>query len=209
MRLSHPLTIGLLCGLAILLFASWLSSDRAPESPMAAVPAALPSPSATSQREVRLLERQDTITRVNELQKMEEAKRQRDEAAARTREFRARVQLAKHSAWQEVIEAHRKEFETLRAESSQAPDRIVPCSICDAKGVLDLCVVCDHTGKCPTCHGSGKYVDAVCPTCHGNGKCFLCIGTGNMPCPFSQSLTLIKEVITPATPEPPADLPID
>jgi hypothetical protein len=214
MRLFHYLTIGLLGGLIILLVANWFSSDTAPESPAAAatgatVSAATQPASVTSQRAILEAERQETIARVEKLEKMEVAKQQRERAAAKTPEFRARLQLAKRSAWQEVVEAHRKEFEALRAESAQAPDKYVRCTICDGKGVLDLCVLCENTGKCPTCHGTGKYLDEVCPTCQGSGKCFLCLGSGKMPCPFSQSLTRMKEVIAPDTPDPAVDFPIN
>jgi len=108
-----------------------------------------------------------------------------------------------------VIETYQPEFEILRAAARQSPARKVPCAICSAKGVLDLCVVCDRTGECPTCHGTGKYYDGICPTCVGSGKCFVCFGSGKMPCPFCQSLPLMKEVITTETPDPPRDIPIN
>lgn len=209
MRLFYPVAIGLLCGLVILLVASRFLPDGSPEIPAAPVAAAATPAAVISRNEFAEVERQETIERVKELEKMELAKRQREEAAEKTRQLRAQLQLAKRSAWRQVIEAHRKEFEGLRAASAQAPDQILRCSICDGQGVLDLCVLCEHTGKCPSCHGTGKYWDGICPTCLGTGKCFLCIGTGKMPCPFSQSLPRIKEVITPDTPDPSDEIPIN
>lgn len=150
----------------------------------------------------------DDIARVNELKKMEFAKLQEAQAAEKTREAREKLQLLKGPAWRKVILDNMKKFEALRVEAARAPDNRVPCTICDAKGVLPDCVICDHSGQCPTCQGSGRFFDEVCPTCQKNGKCFLCSGSGKMPCPFCQSSSLTMEVITPDTPTPSGDIPI-
>jgi hypothetical protein len=206
------LAVGLLCGLVI----TWVHrspSESAPgnvEEPMSA------AKEPTSAEVLAHGESERTIARIKELEEMELKQSRRDRAAEKTHSVRAQLQAYKHSAWRELIEAHRQEFEALRAEAAQSPDKRVPCTICAGKDVLDLCVVCDHTGKCPTCRGTGKYwnevdgVDGVCPACLGSGKCFLCYGSGKMPCPFSQPLRVKEEgVITPGTPDPLTDLPID
>ncbi len=214
----HLLAIGLFCGLMAALVAHRILSDGAPGGPAESVRAASEPTSTTSTTSNEALSQEmlshvrpaEEIARVKELEKMELAKRQRDQAAEKTPMARARMQLYYQRAWTEVIRANRQKFEALREEAAQSPDKMVPCTICDAKGVLDLCVVCDHTGKCPTCHGTGRTAfDEVCPTCQGSGKCFLCFGAGKMPCPFCQSLPLRKEVITPATPDPAAEIPIN
>jgi DnaJ-class molecular chaperone len=171
----------------------------------------MPVAKASTSNDGLPLEKPDeqTLAHVKELEKMALEKRRRDQAAEKMHEARAKLQFYKHREWTEVIQTHRKTFEALRQEAAQSPNKKVPCTICDAKGILDLCVVCDHTGKCPTCRGTGKVFGDTCPTCLGSGKCFLCFGSGKMPCPFSQALPLLKEVITPATPDPPTDLPID
>lgn len=46
------------------------------------------------------------------------------------------------------------------------------------------CVVCNESGKCQTCHGTGQTYNRAynqmftCNTCLGSGKCTLCGGTG-------------------------------
>ena len=211
MKRSLPLLFSvLLCGLIIALVVRRSSSESAAGSPAEPVPAASEPTSATSAppNEAFHGQSEELLARVKELEKMALEKRQRDQAAEGTHLARTNLQFFKRQAWREVIQANRQSFEALRKEAAQSPDKMVPCTICDAKGVLDLCVVCDHTGKCPTCRGTGKYFDRVCSACYGSGKCFLCFGLGKMPCPFCQSLPLRKEVITPGTPDPSAEIPI-
>lgn len=220
------LAVGVLCGLVVLAVSHFSSrsvpdglekpvaaeSDPDASSPGASGPAAraLAAGEHTPNEVVPPEARADrTLPRVQELEKMELEKRQRDEAAARMHQARAEVQLYRHNAWTKVIQDRYPEFQALREKAAQTTDKKVPCAICDARGVLDLCVVCDHTGKCPTCKGTGKVLNGVCPTCVGTGKCFLCFGLGKMPCPFCQSLPKARETITPRTPDPPADLPIE
>jgi hypothetical protein len=220
------LVIAVFCGLVVLAV-SHFSSKSVPDgraNPVAAESepdASLPDASAPAGRALGANERtanevvppearaDRTLPRVQELERMELAKRQRDEAAAKMHQARAEVQLYRHNAWTKVIQDNYPQFQALREQAAQSSDKKVPCSICNARGVLDLCVVCDHTGKCPTCHGTGKVLEGVCPTCVGTGKCFLCLGLGKMPCPFCQSLPNAREVITPRTPDPPADFPIE
>jgi len=206
------LAVGLLCGLLVALVVSKTSSPSKPDSlakpePIRPVSAAHEfMPSAVPPK---LKPDEKTLQRVQELEKMELAKRQRDEAAAGMHRARLEVQIYRHNAWAKVIQERYPQFQALREQAAQAPDKKVDCAICGARGVLDLCVVCDHTGKCPTCQGTGKVANGVCPTCVGSGKCFLCFGLGKMPCPFCQSLPRMREMITASTPDPPADLPIE
>lgn len=152
---------------------------------------------------------EQTISRVKELEKMELDKRRRDLAAEKSHKSRVEVAVYKGEGWRKVLLTNREKFEALRKAAGEAPDKMVPCTICDGKGVLDTCVVCDHTGKCPTCKGTGEVGEDVCPTCVGTGKCFLCVGSGKMPCPYCQSSPIRKEVITPGTPDPPAEIPVE
>jgi hypothetical protein len=226
------LAIGLLCGLLWLAISHYSSrsvpdglanaeeaearSDGSPQNPFA------PDASGPALRPLGVGEhtppdvvppelREDkSLPRVQELQKMALEKRQRDEAAVNTHQARTEVQLRRHSAWVKLLQDNWAEFETLRQQAAQSPDKKVPCSICNGRSVLDLCVVCDHTGKCPTCGGSGKVLERVCSTCVGTGKCFLCSGSGKMPCPFCESPGTKEEgKITAHAPDPPADLPIN
>lgn len=206
-RCLQLLAIALLCGLMIMLAVRGILSKSAPGSAAEPVPAAGEPTSITSTASNEVLspaKPEEAFAGAKELEKMALEKRQRGQAAEKTHDARARLQADKHRAWTEVIQANRQKFEALRKEAAQSPHKMVPCTICDAKGVLDLCVVCDHTSKCPTCRGTGKVFDEVCPTCMGSGKCFLCSGSGKMPCPFC-----LDGVITPETPDPPTEIPID
>lgn len=214
-RFLPLLAIALVCGLFVVLFTNRDPSPSEEEAFAAPAPAGAESGPATAPTVYRrsradmAAEAQAKAARVEQLAALEAKKRQRAEVPEKTLKIRSQMQLSRHSAWQAVVEAHQKEFEALKVAAAQAPDQRVPCSICGAQGVLDLCVLCDHTGKCPNCRGTGKVFDEVCPACSGRGKCFLCSGSGKMPCPFCQSSSQTKEVITPTTPNPPADFPLD
>lgn len=151
----------------------------------------------------------DDMERIKELEKMEVAKRNEAHAAEKTFEARTKLQVLHGPAWRAIVAENMEKFEALRAEAAKSPDKRVPCSICDARGVLEVCVICDRSGKCPTCQGTGTVINEVCPTCQKGGKCFLCSGSGKMPCPFCQSSSLSMEAITPTTPVPSSDIPID
>lgn len=85
----------------------------------------------------------------------------------------------------EFINAHMQTFLALRAQAGHSPTHSVPCTICDGRGGLPMCVLCDSSGQCPTCKGKGLLPDhTICPTCMTKGKCFLCHGSGKMSDPF-------------------------
>lgn len=47
------------------------------------------------------------------------------------------------------------------------------------------CTACNGTGRCPVCHGSGRYTSYgytqdPCSGCGGDGKCFHCHGSGKL-----------------------------
>jgi hypothetical protein len=226
------LVIGLLCGLGWLA-SNHFSSRNAPgglenpeaDEPASGAPAQNPLAPNSSGPALRALGagehtpndvvppelREDkTNPHIQELQKMALEKRQRDEAAANTHQARTEVQIRRHAAWVKLLQDHWPEFQALREQAAQAPDKKVVCTICNGRSSLDLCVACDNTGKCPTCNGSGKVLDAICATCVGTGKCFLCSGSGKMPCPFCEFPGTKEEgKITAHTPDPPADLRIE
>lgn len=193
------------CGLAAAMLIMRMKSDgNTAELPDAAA-AAERSTSSAAAAEIGNPERD---ARIKELEKMALARQLRDEAAKKNDEARSALQQNKQGAWTKVVGERRQLFEELRRKAAQAPNKLVPCTICDTKGILDFCVICDHSGKCPDCKGIGQNVAWVCPTCQGTGKCFYCNGLGKMPCPFCQSSPLRKEIITPDTPNPPNEIPI-
>lgn len=210
-RLLQYLAICLFCGLLIMLILSRISYEGASDGEAKWVPSAIksvvrdPASNEVSSRG----KSEQTSERVKELEKMALNKKQRDQVAENTVRARKHLQFYGYIAWRKFIDAQMPVFEELRKQAALSPDKYVPCTICDAKGILELCVVCDHTGKCPTCRGKGRDVDGPCPVCLGNGKCFLCFGSGKMPCPFCQSQLLRREVITADTPKPPNEIPIN
>lgn len=206
-RRHHLVAVAALCGLAIAHFASRSLSRSAPAPGTVSEHEPAQISAAAREREALAYEQQ-TRARVSELEKAATEKRLRDQAAQKTHEAREQLALKSSSSWAAVIRTNWPTFQTLREKAAHSPDKKVPCTICNAKGVLDFCVACGHTGKCPACGGTGKVHGDICPACLGSGKCFLCFGTGKMPCPFCQSLPDIKEVITPKTPNPPPEIPV-
>ncbi len=203
-RHLFPLAVVLCFGLAFVLTACRQGSTSASEA--AAKAESVPVTKQAGSNEIAYEEQ--TRAHVDELEKMADARQLRDQAAQKTEEARTAARLLKRDIWAEVIKTNWQTFQALRQEAARSPDKKVPCTICNAKGVVNFCVVCDHTGKCPTCDGTGKIYGDVCPACLGNSKCFHCFGSGKMPCPFCQSLP-DKEVITVNTPPPSNQIPIN
>jgi hypothetical protein len=189
--------VSLLGNLACLLLAgcgrgSRSESDNAPE-PASDQPSA--EVIAYEKQNQKLMKHADRVV---------EEQRQRGEAMAQTEAFRTHLQLDTAAAWSRFINAHLPTFQALRRQALQSPFGRIQCTICNGRGQMDFCLLCNSTGKCPTCQGTGRLNNNdICPTCLGNGKCFHCFGTGKMPCPFCDD-----GIITAQTPTPPNLMPI-
>ena len=120
-----------------------------------------------------------------ELSRLSVEQRKREQAAAKTKRYREDLQIATMVPWSKVISNNWLAFQSLRRQAAAAPNGTTPCTLCDSKGHMSFCVLCRNGGKCPTCAGAGMVrEEEYCPTCLGTGKCYLCFGTGKMPCPF-------------------------
>jgi len=137
------------------------------------------------------------------LLEVERSKRQR--AGAKMEESRKELQFAASSAWIAVLTNHWQEFKALRQKAAVSPHGRTPCTLCDGTGHMDFCVVCQNSGTCPTCDGTGKAKhDEYCPTCLGKAKCYFCLGSKGMTCPFCDDGTVDVK-----GPMPPGMLPIN
>ena len=141
---------------------------------------------------------------LNGLAGLEAKQASRAEAAKHTYEARCRLQFAKSAAWSNVLATNKPTFEWLRHQADESPTRSAHCTICSGSGTLAFCILCDNSGKCPSCKGRGvgNYSE-ICPTCMGVGKCFLCAGSGRMTCHYCDDGTISRRL-----PPPPASLPV-
>jgi hypothetical protein len=166
------------------------------------------SPAGNEVQEARAKEQtayeQQTQARIDELAKMETAKRDRDRLAVQGSDARITLQASKSAVWASLITSNWQTFLALRKQAAASPAGTVPCAICDGHGSMDFCVLCGHSGKCVTCKGSGKSsLGEDCATCRGERACFLCFGSGAMPCPFCEG-----GFITSRGPLPPDQMPV-
>jgi CheY-like chemotaxis protein len=128
----------------------------------------------------------------------------RAQAASKTYEVREQLQLARQPYWTKMLSTNWAVYQKLHAEAVGSEQHTALCTICDGRGKLDFCVMCNGTGKCQTCGGTGRAADgSPCPNCLGSKLCYLCEGTGRMACPFCDD----GEVYAKQTP-PPNLLPI-
>ncbi len=141
---------------------------------------------------------------LNGLTGLEAKQASRAEAAKHTYEARCRLQFAKSAAWSNVLATNKPTFEWLRHQADQSPSQSAQCTICNGSGTFAFCILCDNSGKCPSCKGRGvgNYSE-ICPTCLGVGKCFLCAGSGRMTCHYCDDGTISRRL-----PPPPTSLPV-
>jgi CheY-like chemotaxis protein len=129
---------------------------------------------------------------------------ERELAEARKYQVREQQQLARQPFWSKVLSTNWLAYKKLHTEALSSAAGAVPCTICNGRGQLDDCILCDGTGKCPTCGGTGYLASGeLCPSCLGSKHCYLCSGTGKMTCPFCDD----GMVYAKADP-PPNQLPI-
>jgi CheY-like chemotaxis protein len=141
---------------------------------------------------------------MTELEKIAAARQQRQQFEARTREVRTQLQMARAGAWADFLGTNWQAYQGLRKLAANSPDKKTACTICDGNGTLNFCFLCEHSGKCVTCKGTGRNAfKEPCPTCGGTGKCFLCFGSGRMPCLFCDDGVLYLNL-----PPPPNQMPL-
>jgi hypothetical protein len=145
-----------------------------------------PALSAADQAAEHAVYEQQTKAWVAKIESLETKKRLRAQADAKMDQTRGWLQRDKRDAWTELISTNREAFLALRDKARHSTNGATACTICDGRGRLAFCILCNHNdGKCVTCGGTGKASgEEICPTCLGSGKCYLCMGTGRMTCPF-------------------------
>lgn len=200
----RSLGFGLIGLLLIILVAT---RPRQPPQPEAApLPAEAPGAAATEASTSPVVPQSAPPAPAHALERMEDERRKWDKAAASMKLVRERLQFKVQDAWSELLATNSAAYQLQRQKAAQSPGGEIRCTLCDGQGSLLYCVLCPPSpGKCPTCKGSGKIPPSDhCPACQGSGKCFACVGSGKMACPFCNqgrfSLSL---------PMPPARLPID
>lgn len=182
--------VGIAIGLLYLLASLRTPVGRpAPTAPDAATSAAV-APTSTDQG---LGERERTEGRVKELAQAKVRLDLRAAAAEQQPAHRQRLLAAHRTEWSALIVKHWSQYQALHLAAGRNPAGETPCTICD-DSFLKFCLICDHAsdGKCPECHGTGHLLgNEICPACSATGKCFMCAGTGKMPCPFCDQRGMI------------------
>jgi hypothetical protein len=161
------------------------------------------SPSEGEIQDQFLALEKDKATHAAELSLQAVQLQKRGRAAAKTEEYRKRFQHSRRDLWSEVISTNWQEFQKLRVLAGKSADGTTRCTICNGFGKMDFCVLCESSGLCMGCRGTGKIADEICPNCLGNGKCYLCSGTKRMTCLFCDDGT-----ISTNGPMPSAALPL-
>jgi CheY-like chemotaxis protein len=119
------------------------------------------------------------------LAKLETEQRLRSQLEDKQRESLLELQRTRGVAWSAVLTTNWPAYEALRQQAAASPAKTAPCTLCNGRGLMAFCVVCEHSGKCVQCKGTGRgSFGERCPACRGSGKCYLCFGTGKMACLF-------------------------
>ena len=200
MQCRHPLLAVLILGwLTCLLIAG---REDSPAVADAQGPAPAPAPEAANVDSGRPSTNEELLqqqARLEELKAKEADLRMHQRAAAKMESARHDLQVFRQADWSALISTNRQAFQALRQKAAHSSTETTQCTVCAGRGVMGSCVLCKHTGKCPTCHGTGKASrDEYCPTCVGKGKCYLCFGSGQMACPFCDDGTVsLKRPLPP------------
>jgi hypothetical protein len=140
------------------------------------------------------IETHKTTVRLADLNRMENERHLLGKAAERTDAEREILRVMRRPLWSAYYSTNWAAFQELQAKAAQSVGHKTACTICDGTGRADFCLLCgDLHGKCARCQGTGRTTfGGYCPACLGTGKCYLCGGTGMMPCDFCED-----GVITP------------
>ena len=150
-------------------------------------------------REQAVVEEQ-TRQQVVELAKLEREQHEHSELAIKQHERLMRLRASRADAWSQVLTTNWPVYQTLREKALNSREGTSPCTICNGRGSLPFCVVCEGNGKCLDCNGTGKTpFGERCPTCRGSGKCYLCRGSGKMPCLFCDDGLVYFKGLPPST----------
>ena len=137
------------------------------------------------QQEIEARKTNDRLARLN---RMENERHLLFVAAERTEAEREILRVMRRPQWSAYYATNLDAFQGLHTKAAGSIDHKTACTICDGTGRADFCILCgDLHGKCARCQGTGRTTfGGYCPACMGTGKCYLCGGTGMMPCDFCE-----------------------
>jgi hypothetical protein len=193
-----------------LTLAAWLSNRSIADAAQAPRPSAEPAAAANvvasapavpfnGAADAQAFEK-DRQAQVEWAKQREQARLKLEEATSKMKESREAYQFMLQEEWTSIIYTNTLTFNSLRSAAAHSDGNYVPCQICNTRGKLNFCVLCQNSGKCPGCHGTGVVSqNHTCPTCLGSGHCFLCAGTGKMTCPFCDDGEISAHQHNPST----------
>jgi hypothetical protein len=175
----------------------------APTVPAAPPPAAeIPMPPAHEIYNADRRQREEAARQIEHMRQLQTARQQREAAGNLTRQQWEELRMRNEWKMVNLVRTNMAGFLALKQEANKRPEREVTCKFCGGDAMLDLCVICDGSGKCPTCGGVGREriePDRPCPTCEGRKKCFLCAGRRKMPCNFCERGKITNIAPPPST----------
>ena len=182
-RLQHFLFLGFT--VSCVAYALWVRRDPAHPIQAEPAPSALAAvPTATALQQAAA-EEAATQAHLSALSKMESETKKREQVASRTFDARNTLRGARQNHWNAIISTNWESFQALRRVAAESPHRETACTLCDGTGGMPSCVLCrDKPGNCAVCEGTGERFGELCGACLGKGKCYLCFGSGKMPCLF-------------------------
>jgi len=149
--------------------------------------------------------------RIAQLAKMEKAQELQSRLEIKERENLPNLELLLHAradAWASTLATNWMAYQALRELAAASPTKTAHCTICDGRGLMPFCAVCQHSGKCIYCQGAGRTsFGEICPICRGSGKCYLCFGTGKMACLFCDDGDVYLKGPLPSTTMPTPRVP--
>ncbi|MBI2517264.1 MAG: hypothetical protein HYV95_10150 [Opitutae bacterium] len=174
------------CFIGLLYLLATFASPASKPAPAAIIAHATPRPDLVTRAQQAAAEQHLASARLTTLERTKRQLDRRQTAADQMAAYRQRHLDAHRTEWSNLILRHWSQYQNLHAAAGRSPALETPCTICD-DSFLKFCLICDghNDGKCPECHGSGHLPGGdICPACSDTGKCFMCAGTGKMPCPF-------------------------
>jgi hypothetical protein len=157
-----------------------------------------PAPSEQDHTRERKAFEFQTHQRVAEFARLEGEQQKHAQLVLKQRERLTRLQISLANAWSNVLSTNWVAYQELRRKAAGSVEKTAPCTICDGRGSMLFCIVCDNVRRCIDCNGKGKTpYGERCPTCRGKGTCYLCGGSGQMPCVFCDDGLVYSEGVPP------------
>jgi hypothetical protein len=192
--------IAVVCWALLTIYVGWRSavSGRHPVQARTIDADAPPPPSEQERAQERAAVEFQSRQHVAELARLEKEQQKGIELAVKQRERLMRLQISLANTWSNVLSTNWTVYQELRRKAAGSANNAAPCTICDGRGLMHFCIVCENSGKCIDCNGKGKTpYGKPCPTCRGKGRCYLCGGAGQMPCLFCDDGLVYSQGVPP------------